>query len=286
MKATSEIKLLIVGVNSFLGQTLADLLAKTFTVTGVYHKNTDNLLTAGVKYVPADKLSELKDEYKAVFFVSAFVPASASEEHINEKLFKVNIALLEMCLGVFPSARFILASSISVYGQQEAVRNERTASIGVNAYGLSKLWAENLLSAHTSYAIIRIASMYGIGMKKNTFLPGAIASAIKKNKITLFGNGSRKQNYIHVSDVAEMMIAASEISFNGIFLAVDLASRSNLEVASEIKNCLSDVQIDFTGEDNSASVVYDATHTYRELNYQPERKFPAEIKNLIEWIGK
>src|SRR3546814_4256074 len=73
--------------------------------------------------------------------------------------------------------------------------------------------------------------------------------------ITIFGDGSRCQNYIHVEDAANMLIALGSSPKNGLFLGTGEQSYSNLEIArivQEFTNC----KIEFTGVDNTSSFSY------------------------------
>ncbi len=257
----------------------------TSKVSGVYNKNRSNLTHENVKYVSVNNISDLVDEYQKVFFVASFIPR-VSEDYLNDNLYSINVGLLKKCLNYFPSARFILASSVSVYGEPEPIITEKTRSYNVNNYGLSKLWSENILKSHHSYSILRISSMYGVGMKINTFIPLIICQAIEKGKIIIFGDGSRKQNYIHVSDVVNLMLRAASCEENRVFLATDLESYSNADMARNIQKIIKGMQIEFVGEDNSQSYFYNPTTTYKRLGYTPQTSLFAELENLIRWIRK
>jgi nucleoside-diphosphate-sugar epimerase len=276
-------KSLIIGVNSFLGASLVKLLCDKSKVIGVYNVNSNNL-NYNIENIRISEISNLADDFDTVYFVSSYIPSGNDINHAE--LFNVNIALLISCLNIFKSARFILASSVSVYGTNTSNISEDSSSVNVSAYGLSKLWAEQIIAKHHSFAIMRISSMYGVGMKRTTFLPLIIKNAIINNKIYLLGDGCRLQNYIHVDDVASSFIAASKPSINGIFLAVNEFSVSNINISEMIKKYLPSVEIKFKDSDVSQSSEYDAIYTYRTLNWKNRIDLKAEIKLLIEWIKK
>ncbi|NBY09417.1 MAG: NAD(P)-dependent oxidoreductase [Sphingobacteriia bacterium] len=278
-------KVLIIGVNSFLGTSLIEQLKGNSEITGVYHKGKDNLLQKEVNYVKTEELFNLKNEYRIVYFISAFIPKTQPELSDN-RLLKVNVKLLENTVKHFSSARFVLASSVSVYGDNTKNINERSSSYGLNGYGLSKLQGEVILKKHSSYSIFRISSMYGIGMNKSTFIPRIIEEAINTGIITLFGDGSRLQNYIHVSDVARMMVLAGSQSDNSLFLSVSERSYSNSDIAIMVKHHLPQVKIVFKDADNSPSYTYDAEFTYGKLNFSPLKKIEIELEQLIKWMKK
>src|SRR3546814_337470 len=119
----------------------------------------------------------------------------------------------------------------------------------------SDVCSSDLVKMNKQYGIVRFSSIYGVGMTNHTFIPKIINAAITRNKITIFGDGSRCQNYIHVEDAANMLIALGSSPKNGLFLGTGEQSYSNLEIArivQEFTNC----KIEFTGVDNTSSFSY------------------------------
>ena len=274
-------KALIVGINSFLGVAIAEKLRQTHIVEGIHHENTDKI-PVGIVSKSVDQLSTIGDHYQLVCFISAYIPVKGAIDH--EQLFKTNVALLGRVSKQFPSARILHASSVSVYGAPHEVINEATHGKDLTAYGLSKRWAEMLLCEHPSYASIRISSMFGRGMKRSTFLPMIVKDAVVNQQILLQGDGSRRQNYIHVADVADCFVAAASVDYNGIFLAVSNQSYSNLEIARMIQQQLPETKIVFSGEDPSISSYFDGSHTRSVLKWQSEGQIQVGIQELIQWL--
>ena len=277
-------KCLVVGANSFLAKEIILRLQKENEVTAVYHINKDNLVDT-VKSIPLSNLSELKDEYKVVFIVSAYIPEK--NKVLDHRLLnEVNVDLPRIISRKFKNAKIVYASSVSVYGNSPGILSENSPFLNVSDYGISKREGEKILMDHSHYSIIRISSMYGKGMNQSTFLPLIVHSAIENNVIKLFGKGERAQNYIHVSDVADFFIQASQKSTNNMYLAVGENSYTNLEIASFIKNELPEVKIEFNAEDNSQSFFYDASETYKSLSLKPEKNIQEGISELIKWQQK
>jgi nucleoside-diphosphate-sugar epimerase len=275
---------LIVGANSFLAQAICNKLKGQARITGVYHKNRNNL-DPEVLNIPVTQLGELKDEYEKVFFISAYIPRNDDKSHLQQ-LKEINEILLERVCHQFKRARIIYASTVSVYGLAAGLLNEKSAGEQLSAYGASKLQGERIVKQHESYSIIRISSMYGVGMAVTTFLPLIILSALSTGNIKLFGKGERKQNYIHVSDVAEFFVRASQQNQNNTYLAVGLNSCSNYELAQHIQSIIKGTTIAFSGVDQSKSFEYDATESYSYLNYKPQKDIRTGIDELIQWKRK
>jgi UDP-glucose 4-epimerase len=249
----------------------------------VIHTNKDKLLD-GVTYYSHEQLGRLKDVYATVYIISAHIPKKG-EEKTEERLFDVNVRLVEQVVKQFESAKIVYASTVSIYGESSGILDEKSPSTSPNTYGLSKWWGEQIVRKAKRYAIVRISSMYGEGMYLETFLPRMIKQAIAEEKLTVWGDGARQQNYIWVADVAGYLIAAAKHPTNETYLGVDQNSYSNLEVAKMVQaHC--GCPIVFFGEDRSKSYYYDNKMTTQQLNYSPKYKLEYHIPRLIEWIKK
>ena len=273
----------IIGANSFLGQEIIskELLLNN-QVLGVYHKNKDKL-SQKAAYYSLEEFLLLEKEIDIVYLVSAYVP----DGNVNqEDLFNVNVKLVKDISSLFPDAKIVLASSVSVYQTTENVITEKSTESPENTYGISKLWAEHILRGHNNYSIVRISSMYGLGMKINTFIPRVILSAINKSEIVLFGSGSRLQNYVHVSHVAEVMVKSAYVESNYVYLAVGNESITNKELAILVKKNSSKVTIEYKGIDNSPSFIYNDDLTKDLLKMNDEVSLENEIKNLWDWLKR
>ncbi|GAA3621308.1 NAD-dependent epimerase/dehydratase family protein [Flavivirga jejuensis] len=282
MKKKSHI---IIGSNSFLGSVLSKKIAMLgMDVLGVYHENIDNLYSK-IAHIPITKLKDLEDHFDVVYIISAFIPNGTSV-NIDNKLKAVNVDLVNDLCKQFKSAKIVFCSSVSVYKHTTKLITEKSVLESQSKYAESKLKGEAIVKQHDKYAIVRISSIYGVHMKVETFVPLVIKNAIIKNTITLFGDGKRKQNYIHVSDVANYLYSAAEYNGNDVFLATSKDELSNFEVVNFIKTYLPDIKINFKGIDNSKSYLYDNSFTNKTLKMLPEKVFKKEVLNCIEWIRK
>ncbi len=279
-----KIKNLIVGANSFLSRILTQkLLAKGQLVEGVINQNKDKLVPT-ISYHSSENLEQLADDFDCVYIISAYISQS-KEKGTEQRLFATNVALTERVVRHFAEAKIIYASTVSVYGQAQEVWDEDSICSPVNTYGLSKLWGEKLVKMSPKYAIVRISSMYGEGMNLTTFLPRIISQAIAQKTITIWGDGSRRQNYIAVEEVAQYLILAAQSLDNACYLAVDKASYSNLEIAEIIqKKCKNSLV--FVGDDLSDSYHYHNQKSRDKLGYQANQNLEYYLDKLIKWIKK
>ena len=275
-------KFLVVGISSILAQEIVRQLQSVGArVTGVYHRNRGPAIE-GLTLVPVAALSELADEFDAVFFISAYIPRKG-EAIDNQRLFYVNVTLLGQVCARFSRARVVYASSVSVYGHAPGTRTEHSALFAPTSYGISKLWGEAVVSAHPQYAIVRISSMYGPGMHAETFLPFLVDAALRTRQLTLLGEGARRQNYIHVADAARVFVRAAVHAGNGIFLAAAQRGYANREVAKLVAQNVSGVALTYTGSDSTPSSDYDATYTYETLGLPIPQPLATGLSEFILW---
>jgi nucleoside-diphosphate-sugar epimerase len=279
-------KVLIVGINSFLAKAIYTRLKDNYEVIGVYHQNITNV-PGDTTLLGINELFKLDgSQIKYVFIVSAFVPYVKGSDDTC-KLFDANVMLPQKICDHFKSSRIILCSSVSVYEglDNTADINETTNVSPLSTYGISKLWGEQVVKSHASYAILRISSMYGEGMKETTFIPKIIANALTTQNINLLGAGERLQNYIHVNDVAQMTVSLALIEANGVFLGTANKSYSNLEVAQIVQH-YTGCTISFSGSDDSPSYTYNNTNTTSRIKKAEFVEIAEGINQIIEWKKK
>lgn len=274
-------RVLIVGANGFLGRTLAKkCIAKGWHVDVVVNSSNHHLPEGVENVFTSAALEEASAVYNYVFNTAANIPYGKYNE-VTEQLVASNIELPLSIHRLFPEAKVIFASSISVYGNNHGLLNEASEIINPTAYGLSKLSGEMITAAHRNYAIVRFSSLYGSGMYSGTFIPYIINDAKSKGAINLLGEGLRKQNYIHISDAAEYCIHAALHGINDIYLGVYTKSYQNREVA-EIISSLTGCAVNYTGVDNSPSYEYDNIKTLERLKFTPGIPLEEGLNQMID----
>lgn len=270
----SKPEILIVGINNFLGKAIYRLTQNQYSITGVYNTNKENI-PANVELIHVDLITELKDrDFKQIYLISSYVPKDNLSAD-DQKLVETNIVLPKIISSLFPDSRIIFCSSVSVLESPDQI----------SKYALSKLWGERLIETHASYGIIRISSMYGVGMKRVTFIPKIIENAIANRNITLLGDGQRMQNYINVDDVANIAVKLANRSENITLLAASDRSYTNKEIAQMILEIIPG-QLKFTGTDNSTSKLYNIDEVYEKLGEIAFKPIKDGLRELIEWIKK
>lgn len=275
-------KALVIGSNGFLGSALSSYLRELqISVKGAYHINTDRLCEDIDQVKITDAI--LEDEfYDWIFICTAFIPKK--EDHTTtSKLNKVNVLLTEKIVNTFSNAKIIYCSTVAVYPYDNGLKTEISLEGPHTEYGKSKLEAERIVKMHNNYAIVRFSSIYGKQMEASTFLPIVIKNAIKNNEICLFGDGSRKQNYIHVQDAVTYLLEAAKYEkSNEVFLATGSMSYSNKEIAEFVETMVGKKLIYYKAEDTSPSFRYNNEWSKTILGINDEVLISEGLKELIE----
>lgn len=270
----------ITGITGFLGSNAVEILSATLNIFGISHSisNHPNIPVYTFQYL--EKIHSVPD---VVLHCHAAV--SSGINNIDKKtLFEGNFVATEKIINAFPQAKHIYISSASIYEQSDEMKTELSMSAPVSDYAFSKLQAENLVLKTDKAVVVRLSSLYGIGMKENTIIPNYINQAINNQQIEVWGKGNRMQNYIHVSDVVNLIdkIVHRDIWDKKIYLGVSDKEYSNIELAQMISN-FTNAKINFVNSDSSLSNHFDNRFTRNELNWYPKCDLSLELKKIIEW---
>jgi UDP-glucose 4-epimerase len=170
----------------------------------------------------------------------------------------------------------INASSISVYpiGATPLLK-EDVPPAPSSDYAIGKLAAEHVLSLARSTGArvtsLRLSSLYGPGQPANSVLPLFVARAKAGQPLTLFGNGQRTQDFLHLDDACKGLILAAESTNEGVYnlgsgIATPMAELARI-VTSQPEWGVP-IQQD-PRPDPSPSVRLDVSKAQRDLGFQP-----------------
>jgi UDP-glucose 4-epimerase len=157
----------------------------------------------------------------AVLHFAAQIPNA----NVSDRLFaKVNVEgtrnVVEEALkcGV---RRVIMASTWCVYGTPKYLPiNEAHPTVPNDAYGSSKLAAENILheccEAHgAAHCVLRYSNVYGPEASQHGAILRFIESVAAGQPPVVFGDGSQVVDYVYVSDAAEAALLALSCAASG-----------------------------------------------------------------------
>lgn len=214
-------KILITGINGFIGSHFADRMAEDgHVICGI-----DRLVGNG-KY-PTDLfditredvgkyLSELKPDVIVNCAGQASVPNSIShpQDDLQENTIIVHKLLFGMQQAGLTNTRFIQLSSAAVYGNPVSLPIDENATVNpLSPYALHKKMAEDVClffsdNCNVDVKILRIFSVYGCGLRKQ-ILWDLYQKYLNTGKLTLLGTGNESRDYIHIDDLVEVMKIAT-----------------------------------------------------------------------------
>ena len=210
--------ILLTGSSGFIGTHLAKLLKS--------HKVVPYDLKIGLDVRNEKQLIEKIKGCEVVVHLAAFtsVPKSwdnPTEYYDNNVLGTSKVVEASIKAGV---KRLIFASSSAIYGAKE------------NPYAASKAMGEGVLQVRKEMQTIslRFFNVYGKGQNpdNNMVIPTFI-KGIKEGKISIYGDGEQTRDFIHVSDVCEVLKMAVEADVAPNFprfVALDLGTSKSYSV--------------------------------------------------------
>lgn len=246
-------KILITGVNGFIGQHLARaLIAKGHFVRGL-DLGEKSLIENLSDYIFGDILDKKVAE-KAVGGIEAVVHLAALTAHqeiVDNKFEALGINfwgtknILDALSKSASAKKFIYSSTGKVYGDIKFVPiTEEHPTLPLNALGKSKLITERLIDFYAnnekSFVILRIFNVFGPGQKGNFLIP-TILNQLKKSDKIILGDIAAKRDYIYISDVIAAFISAIEkeigtgLSIFNICSGQSFSARDIVSEVSQIK---------------------------------------------------
>lgn len=244
-------KVLIVGGAGYVGGGIVDLLSKENEVTVYDSLIYENSFRKNVDFIFGDirdykKLNNILDQYDAVIWLAALVGDGACA--INPALtHEINSETVKNLAKNF-KGKIVFLSTCSVYGAQEGILDESSEVNPLSEYASSKLIAEKYL-ADSDSIIFRLGTLFGIGDKFSRIRLDLVVNILTTKayidkKMSVFG-GEQWRPLLHVKDVANAIAHTLDTQTNGVF-NLHYKNFKIIEIANEIKNKISDVEIETT----------------------------------------
>ncbi|MBP1465298.1 SDR family oxidoreductase [Candidatus Chloroploca sp. M-50] len=220
-------RVLITGAAGFLGSHLSDrFLSEGHEVIGM-----DNLITGTTDNIAHlanhARFSFIKHDVTNYIYVAGpldailhFASPASPIDYLELPIQTLKVGALgtHKALGLArdKGARFLLASTSEVYGDPQVHPQPETYYGHVNpvgprgVYDEAKRFAEAITMAYHTYhgletRIVRIFNTYGprMRLRDGRVVPNFIAQALKRQPLTLYGDGMQTRSFQYVSDLVE-----------------------------------------------------------------------------------
>ncbi len=217
--------ILITGGAGFIGSNLSEyLIDKGYKVQVVDDLSTgklENLYNLKIKFYKKDILDINKINFKKKIDIIIHLAAKAEiliAKDKEEIYSKSNLNALQSLLN-FASKnkvkKLIFASSASIYGDTKNKKiSENFRSDPKHFYAYTKLIGEKMIINYSkinkfNYTIFRFFNIYG---KKSTAVVAKfIAQKLQNKKITIFGDGKQKRDFLHIDDLNRAIFQSIKI---------------------------------------------------------------------------
>lgn len=274
-------RIVITGASGFLGRHVEALLTAHDCV--LLHNSKSERTANSDHRLIVYSVDELISEFPTadiIIHLAAFIPYGKFNEP-SADFEIVNVGLTKRLAAAYPGARWVFASSVSVYGNSsDNPITTRTSVHPESLYAQSKWKAEQFVAALSNAAIVRFSSITGKGMKPVSMIPLWLEQAQKESKIAVWGKGTRTQNYIDVRDAAGLLYLLAFSDWKGVVLGVSSREYTNGEVAKIIADAMP-VEITHTPHEDERGVNYDDRATHERIGFIPKFELSETIRDMI-----
>lgn len=226
--------ILITGAGGFIESHLYNHLKDKYNFTRIF---SSNHIASGKKchFVDLTKITQVETlaqdlsnaNIEAVIHLASRM---VSPDTIGDmSIFKDNISITENMALLIKKLRpqlLIHFSSMAVYPNVSGCYSEESLSMPQKnndcLYGLSKISSEVLLdfilrNEDIRIAHLRVAQVYGYGMRQDRIIPVMQKELEQKNIITVYGNGERQSCFIEIGKLVKIINYLLNNKVSGVF---------------------------------------------------------------------
>jgi UDP-glucuronate 4-epimerase len=303
---------LITGAAGFIGSHLAEELAKSGHEVRAIDSFSDFLYSSQLKHTYIESFERLSIQFFKrnliednlhdllegvdVVINQAALPGLVKSWKFLDRYLEANVVglknLLDSCVGSSVK-RFIQISTSSVYGKS-AVGDESSLLLPYSPYGVSKLAAEQLVSAYEqnfglNAVRLRYFSVYGPRQRPDMAFHKFIHAIDKGLEFTIYGDGTQSRSNTFVRDIVDGTISASDLTrkIDGGVFNLSGPERIDLMEAISLIEVAIGKQARYRFESNRPGDQYEtfgnSSLATKILEYQPRIKFVEGIKRQVEW---
>jgi nucleoside-diphosphate-sugar epimerase len=225
---------LLTGSNGFLGRVINHELSKKCVVFGL-SKNTGDYKVNLVEQVP-----DFNHQFDIVVHAAGKAHSSSKKTKHVDDFYKVNVQGTQNLLKglekslILPKS-FLFISTVAVYGINEGCYiNENTPLLAEDAYGQSKIMAENIVmdwcfKNNIICTIFRLPLVVGSNPPGNL---GALVNGIRRGYYFNIAGRNARKSMVLSEDVAKIILISANIG--GVYNLTDGYHPTFLEISTHI----------------------------------------------------
>jgi UDP-glucose 4-epimerase len=294
-------KILITGVNGFLGKALADKLSKNFKIYGIGY-NRLNVKNKNLTKIINKKVNlyNISNNFKKIDYIIHCAGIGSVRGFNNLKQLKSDAEttknVLEYIAKYSPETKLIYISSVSVYGDSYKNKIRENCKVNpISIYAKSKILSEDFCKHYQkkfniSVVILRVSSLYGNGLKKQVIYDSV--SKILKNNNFFYGTGNEIRNFLHINDFLSLIYKIIKKNFKNLEL-YNCGGDQNIKIVSVINKLKKIIKKKIKPEFNKSytklnpkSLRVDNKKIKKEFKWKPIVRIDVGLKNYYQWYSK
>ena len=290
--------ILVTGGSGFIGSNVVDKLVENNYEVRVFDKVKPH--REDVEWFKGDLLNE-KDvleackNAEAIFHLAAIADVNVALSHFDVCLMVNEMGTMNLLKSATAQEveRVILASTTWVYGRNEGMVDENTSiPFPEHIYTKTKIGQEQLMYAWNKhhglpFTILRYGIPYGPRMRSNLVISIFVRKALRREPITIFGDGNQGRCFIYIEDLAEGNVAAlSETAKNEVINLAGPEFVTMNQIFKNLQEILGNLEVryeparphDFKG---CVAIIEKAG---KLLNWKPKTVFKDGLRKYIEYV--
>lgn len=303
-------KFLVLGGGGFIGAAVVDRLlmekqsVRVFDKVGIVpyrifdsHEDIDWVVGDFVNVEDVKRSLEGVDI--VIHLVSTVLPKSSNLNPLYdiESNLMGTVAMLTAAVAAGVKKIIFASSGGTVYGKPVHLPiKENHSTTPICSYGVVKLAVEQYLGVFDrlhglDYTVLRLSNPFGEGQKTNAG-QGAVAvfldKALKGETIEIWGDGSIVRDYLHVSDVANAMVAATHYCGRGEVINIGSGEGRSLNQLLDVIEQVTERKLNIRyleGRPFDVPVNVLAIDKAKNLlGWQPQLTFSEGLKRMADWM--
>lgn len=300
---------LVTGAAGFIGAKVAErLISLGNRVVTIDNLSTGylNTIPNGVIFIEGDLQNpDVIDKLNQFSFDTIYHIAgqSSGEISFDDPVYDLQtntqstLLLLKYCLAT-NCRKFIYASTMSVYGDQEVLPvSEEASTYPKSLYGVGKLASEHYLRIYAEYGLatcaLRLFNVYGPGQNLANMRQGMVsiflAQALSSGAIHVKGASERFRDFVYIDDVVDAFVGMENLIQQGTYSCYNVCSGVKTkvgELVDLITQLFQDtIPVTYQGATmgDQFGIVGSNHAIVAKLKWSPKVSLPEGLSRMFEW---